>query len=284
MMAKRGQKGTASAILFKVRQVYNRTRDIHQVFRGQQYGGISTPTAHPFIFLFTGESGKQSGYQDGWGASGGFLYTGEGQVGDMKFVSGNKAIRDHYSDGKDLLLFESLGSGGDCRYLGLFGCGSYEYRDGEDRNHNRRQMIVFHLTQHTGAVSSTDVPPSNLTLEELRKRADAATKPPSGETRRNANRTYHQRSIQVKQYVFARANGKCESCKKRAPFTRPNGTPYLEAHHIRRLSDDGWDRREWVAALCPNCHREVHSGVDKENRNSKLQKKVAAKERRIGVP
>jgi 5-methylcytosine-specific restriction protein A len=40
-----------------------------------------------------------------------FLYIGEGQKDDMLFVRGNKAIRDHAADGKDLHLFTYVNRG-----------------------------------------------------------------------------------------------------------------------------------------------------------------------------
>lgn len=40
------------------------------------------------IFLFTRGFGSQFGYDDGWTDEGIYLYTGEGQVGDMRFVGG----------------------------------------------------------------------------------------------------------------------------------------------------------------------------------------------------
>jgi 5-methylcytosine-specific restriction enzyme A len=55
-----------------------------------------------------------------------YLYMGEGQVGDMEFRSGNKAIRDHAANGKDLLLFKALGKGQGYRFLGQFACASWE--------------------------------------------------------------------------------------------------------------------------------------------------------------
>jgi 5-methylcytosine-specific restriction protein A len=91
-------------IPFEVGKLYHRQRDIHQVFGGQERGGIATPDGCPFVFLFTGESGEQFGYSDGWRPDGVFAYTGEGQKGDMTFVRGNRAIRDHMADGRDLLL------------------------------------------------------------------------------------------------------------------------------------------------------------------------------------
>lgn len=95
--------------MFEVGQVYDRRREIHGPYRGQWQSGISTPADRPFIFLFTGETGEQYGYRDGWEENGVFLYTGEGQVEDQQFTHGNRAIRDHAKDGKDLHLFESLG-------------------------------------------------------------------------------------------------------------------------------------------------------------------------------
>jgi 5-methylcytosine-specific restriction protein A len=50
---------------FLERRAYNRRRDIHVVYGGQQQGGICTPSDHPVIFLFTGEAGGQHGYGDG---------------------------------------------------------------------------------------------------------------------------------------------------------------------------------------------------------------------------
>ena len=61
--------------------------------------------------------------------------------------------------------------------------------------------------------------------------------------------------------VLVRANGVCEKCKKPAPFIRrSDGSPYLEVHHIIRLTDGGEDAVDNAIAVCPNCHREVHSG------------------------
>ena len=96
--------------------VYRR-RDLHDQYGGQRQGGISTPSQHQLILLFTGESGEQHGYADGWSADGLFLYTGEGQQGDMAFIRGNAAIRDHIDNGKDLHLFAQVKKGY-VRYLG----------------------------------------------------------------------------------------------------------------------------------------------------------------------
>lgn len=70
----------------------------------------------------------------------------------------------------------------------------------------------------------------------------------------------YYRDPQVKAWVLKRADGKCEQCNKAAPFKHPDGTKYLETHHVVPLSDGGEDTVENSIALCPNCHREVHYG------------------------
>lgn len=55
------------------------------------------------------------------------------------------------------------------------------------------------------------------------------------------------------------AGGRCEACKKKAPFRRLlDNTPYLEVHHLEPLSLGGLDTVENTTALCPNCHSKVH--------------------------
>jgi 5-methylcytosine-specific restriction enzyme A len=75
--------------------------------------------------------------------------------------------------------------------------------------------------------------------------------------------------------VLALAKGKCGACGATAPFLRPDGTPYLEPHHLRRVSDGGPDHPAHVIALCPNCHRRVHAGADGGTYNAKLNENMA---------
>lgn len=56
------------------------------------------------------------------------------------------------------------------------------------------------------------------------------------------------------------------------------GTPYLEPHHIRRLSDGGPDDPWFVAAVCPSCHREIHFGMHGQAKNEALLQTIAMKE------
>lgn len=271
---------------FEIGRVYNRRTDIHGKFGGQQQGGIITPSRHPVIFAITGASGLRHGYEDEWTESGTFRYFGEGQVGDMKWDRGNKAIRDHALDGKDLLLFEAL-KRGQLRARGSFNCAGFSYQQSPDREGDQRRAIVFHLMPlggDPGSGSGSEElpepagPPGENGLAELRRRAYAAAGPAREITGAAAPANYYARSRAVRIYVLNRAAGRCEGCRQTAPFTSSLGTPYLEPHHIRRLTDKGPDDPRYMAALCPNCHREAHYGAHGQALNRRLQQQVTAKE------
>jgi 5-methylcytosine-specific restriction protein A len=137
----------ARSLPFEIGALYNRRDDIHGRFGGQRQGGISTPVDAPFVFLFTGEAGKQHGYSDWWDDDGQFHYYGEGQVGDMADKGGNRALRQHVANGKRLLLFQALGKGRPYRFLGEFQIlTGYEKAGVLDSADNLRTALVFKLT------------------------------------------------------------------------------------------------------------------------------------------
>lgn len=265
---------------FVVGQIYNRRRDIHEPFGGQRQSGIVTPAKYPAVFIFTGR-GTRHGYDDEWSPDGTFRYFGEGQKGDMTLTKGNKAIASHAADGKDLLLFQMLG-GGQLRYRGPFNCADFTIEDGRDQQGNKRKAIVFHLVPIGDEGAETELPAqpaASVSLDELRKKAMAAAGPARQGTKQGSAKTYRLRSQAIRQYVLARANGVCESCDGAAPFLTKAGQPYLEPHHIRRLTDGGPDDPRFMGAVCPNCHRNIHHGKDGRQRNSELQSRINAKEK-----
>ena len=97
--------------VFIENQLYNRKRDIHDKYGGSAQSGISPSAKFPYIFIFSGKSGHQHGYKDGWENPHVFSYTGEGQSGDMGFNRGNLALNDHKKNGKRVFLFEADGRG-----------------------------------------------------------------------------------------------------------------------------------------------------------------------------
>lgn len=266
---------------FTVGQEYRR-RDLHASYRGQQQGGISTPSEYPMVLLFTGDTGEQYGYSDDFQQDGTFWYTGEGQVGDMEMVRGNRAIMDHEANGKTLHLFESVRTGW-VRYIGEATYLGHHDATAPDRNGTPRRALVFELAvsndQGETAVPDTRVieerPPRDLrqrSLGELRAAAlTGSIKAASSSERR---RIVRYRCEAVRTYVRKRANGQCEGCGQPAPFMTVSGQPYLEPHHIRRLADGGPDHPRWVAALCPTCHRRVHHAADGDAWNQTIADRV----------
>lgn len=91
--------------------IYHRRNEIHSLYGGNWQGGICPSSQYPYIFIFSGKSGHQHGYQDGWDNPNVFSYTGEGQIGDMQFTRGNLALRDHLQNGRRVFLFESVSKG-----------------------------------------------------------------------------------------------------------------------------------------------------------------------------
>jgi 5-methylcytosine-specific restriction protein A len=271
--------------LFVPERLYRRRRDIHARFGGQEQGGMITPAQHKLIFLVTGSSGRLHGYEDRWDGDGyTFFYFGEGQIGDMKFVKGNLALRDHAGNGEDVHLFEEVPEkSGYLRYKGQMVCTGYEWVDAPDTKQNIRKAILFELVPLASLDSANDEPQEEATeidrvsssqsLAELRHRALAD----SAESRTPVERRalFRMRSRAIRRYVLARAAGKCEGCGASAPFVTQHGQPYLEPHHIRRLTDGGPDDPRWVAGVCPNCHRRAHHSLDAIEYNNQLIEIVA---------
>lgn len=266
---------------FEPGELYSRRKDIHRRFGGSYQGGICPSKDHPFIFLFTGSVGEQFGYSDGWNEDGVFDYIGEGQIGDMVFNKGNKAIRDHVSDGRDLLLFQQRGKGKSYRFMGQFVCIGYEIKEIPDKDLNIRKGIVFQLKNvdeeiEYSKVTINDQPKQDI--KQLREKAYSAVRNTKEAKSRDSKRMYFERNRDIKEYVLSRAGGICECCGQPAPFLKKDGSPYLEPHHIYKLSDKGLDHPRMIAAITPNCHRQIHYGINGSDIDKKLEKIIKDKE------
>lgn len=268
--------------MFVVGNEYKRSVDIHGQYGGQQQGGISTPKNHPLIFIFTSDSGEQHGYRDEFRADGIFHYTGEGQLGDMKMIAGNRAILEHKKHSKTIHVFESTRKSY-VRYVGTAECLGYDTVIRPDREGNDRSAFVFHLdidsfgeSDSTQENNSTYLVPDVKTLkskELLELREAVLSKPSRSDNRAVRSRHTYYRSEALKLYVIKRSKGICEGCSIQAPFSTRNG-PYLECHHVHRVSDGGPDHPTNVVALCPNCHRRAHYSVDAAIFNEALKAKA----------
>jgi len=139
------------------------------------------------------------------------------------------------------------------------------------------QEVVRHLCGEDSGLStkenattskSTPVESAEIEIEGLADKDNISNyEPPAGNKKPisiTAEAIQYQRDANVVSWVQAKANGSCESCGRKAPFVRDDGTPFLEVHHLRRLADGGSDTVTNAIAVCPNCHRELHYGLNKE--------------------
>jgi hypothetical protein len=123
-------------------------QELQEQYGGRTQGGIgpSRKTANVLIFSDPA-SGEQHGYYDGWQPDGCFHYTGEGQRGDQRMISGNRSILDHDREGRALRLFR--GARGEVEYVGEFELDSerpwYETDAPETGDGPLRKVIVFRL-------------------------------------------------------------------------------------------------------------------------------------------
>lgn len=124
--------------------------------------------------------------------------------------------------------------------------------------------------------------PSGATcdFEVLNRRASAVEGRPTGDIGADrpervvtASRLF-VRDPRVVAEVLRFAGGHCELCGNPAPFLRVDGQPFLEVHHVCTLAEGGADRVENAVALCPNCHRQLHYGQDRDLLGERLVTQV----------
>jgi len=112
---------------------------------------------------------------------------------------------------------------------------------------------------------------SDSELEEKATSSNGKSKP----KRKEIIRGGYDRCHYISELAKRRAKGKCQLCKKSAPFKNKYGKPYLETHHIKWLSKGGEDSMANTIALCPNCHRKMHV-VNLDQDIQKLKKTAAS--------
>ncbi|MFF5809115.1 restriction endonuclease [Streptomyces sp. NPDC012746] len=123
-------------------------KQLHIEFGGRTQGGIGPSAKSANVFLFTDPiAGEKHGYYDGWMPDGCFHYTGEGQYGDQRMISGNASILHHQAERRALRVFQ--GARGFVTYLGEFEVSPqnpwYEADAPESGGGPLRRVIVFRL-------------------------------------------------------------------------------------------------------------------------------------------
>jgi len=87
--------------------------------------------------------------------------------------------------------------------------------------------------------------------------------------------TVYKRDPEIKASVLQSANGYCELCEDKAFLKSKNNIPYLEVHHLRKLSDKGSDTVTNAVAICANCHRKLHYANNRDELLNDLYSKIS---------
>jgi len=147
----------------------------------------------------------------------------------------------------------------------------------------REVLVSKGYPEVCGLFSVEDCLPYPDAVEEAYKRLAGRTpEKPKGISRPEVTavtRSEFRRSVAVIAYVLYEADGHCELCGDKAPFTTNSGRPFLEVHHVRHLADGGPDTVENTVALCPNCHRRCHHSEDRERHIDSLYSKLGRLQR-----
>lgn len=161
-----------------------RRKALHERFGGRPRGGIGPSSQTPNVFIFSDPgTGEQHGYHDVWMTDGCFHYTGEGQRGDQKMMSGNSAILRHLEDGRSLRVFQ--GTGGMVTYVDEFEVDTTEpfYRTDaqETGGGDTREVIIFRLRpkqvkppEATSKIASVLAGPTNTAVSLERQHTEKA--------------------------------------------------------------------------------------------------------------
>ena len=150
--------------------------------------------------------------------------------------------------------------------------------------------IVVLATDGHRIFAAKDTPEANVSeqLQRLSDRAaaglsikyleDAASRLPSKPKKRTSEREEFVRSPLIAELVRRRSRDQCEfpGCTAEL-FQRDDKSNYLEVHHIVWLRNGGEDTVKNAAALCPRCHRAMHSAHDRKAREKALKEAIARK-------
>ena len=181
----------------EVGKEYKRSQ-LHDAFGGNRQGGIASCAKADIVFLFTGETGEQYGYSDGWDGEY-FMYTGEGQAGDMVFARGNAAVRDHEQNGKRLILMQTT-QPTFVKVVGEFACVDYEFFEAPDKDNMSRRAIRFVLE----TVDKSDVRAPETAGSRSKRRYKLPTK-----TERKGLVTSRVGQGEYRQALLDKFEGKC---------------------------------------------------------------------------
>jgi 5-methylcytosine-specific restriction enzyme A len=214
--------------------LYNRRSDIHARYGGNWQSGICPSANFPYIFIFSGKTGHQHGYKDGWDNPDVFSYTGEGQSGDMQFTKGNLALRDHTKNGKRVFLFESE-TKGIVRFICEVEVFDADYFETHDTSGEQRTGIKFFF-KRKGAYLAVQPEVLNIISQTEEPLADYSFRMPN-ETERKGLITSRVGQGAYRKRIVHRWEYKCAvtGFDKLEVLVASHIVPWKEANNNERL-------------------------------------------------
>ncbi|HMC49645.1 MAG TPA: hypothetical protein VKH20_03295 [Solirubrobacterales bacterium] len=142
---------------------------LHEQYGGRRQGGISPSRQSGNVFLFTDRAqGIQHGYiYDGPREDGLFHYTGEGQRGDQRMVQGNRAVRDHKAEGRELHLFDA--HAGTATYIGRANYVDHYTADAPETGGGEIRSVIVFLLQLVASQPTSNPSPLDALDSTLKK-------------------------------------------------------------------------------------------------------------------
>ena len=259
--------------------------EICALFKCSPQGGMRRSLETKTLVLVSNLKGRE--YNDHW--EGDILhYTGQGLTGNQDLNFGqNKTLLNHKKERVSVFLFEKLAKNQYIYHGQVELCQEPYQQKQTDVEDKVRIVWVFPVKSVYGEsvpVSAKAILQRREEKEEIAKTisderlseklANEKENNPSGKpSSRSTTTTVFDRSPYVVEHCNRRANGICELCSKPAPFNKKKtGAPFLECHHIKWLSKGGTDTTDNAVALCPNCHRKMHSLNLKSDQEKLLEK------------
>lgn len=159
-----------------------------------------------------------------------------------------------------------------------------EWKNIKPGNRSSNMKLVFKKTSETNVFDVDFLDENSTENEKINFEATVASKlktPPKKKpkgSKKPIKKTQSSEQIvrdpEVHAWILNNSKWVCECCNKAAPFSKTDGYKYLEVHHVKRLADGGSDTIANAIAVCPNCHRELHYGENRDNLVNSLYKKT----------
>ncbi len=240
--------------------------ELTELFKCSTQGGMRR--SHKTNTLVLVSNHVKSIYSDRWFGKE-LHYTGMGSTGDQTLGTQNKTLYESNFNGVEVHLFEVFELR-EYTYQGVVVYNGKGYQENQtDIDGNQRKVWMFPMELKDGKpvrVNDTVIKKLQETKQKSLRKLNKKQIKRLAESKKETEQSYRitetksiERDEYIKLYALERADGNCQLCDKPAPFLKKDGSPYLEVHHINYLANKGSDTIDNVAALCPNCHRKMHS-------------------------